>query len=118
VQTLLLEAKDKLGSAIEAYEKQQWADSIYHTYTGFVNGAKAILLAEDIKTNTQAQIIAEFDNTFEGEESLSTNASFSEIVYQIQNNAPSKAFAESYLADANAFFDRVDTFRKKHLKNA
>ncbi len=117
VQTLLLEAKDKLGSAIEAFEEQKWADSIYHTYAGLVNGAKAILLSEDVKTNTQANIIAEFDNTFGENETLVGETSFADLVYQIQNNEPTKEFAEAYLADANAFFNRVDAFRKNQLAN-
>ena len=118
VQTLLLEAKDKVGSAIEAFEEQKWADSIYHTYAGFVNGAKAILLSENVKTNTQANIIAEFDKTFGEDTALKTETSFADLVYQIQNNEPTQEFAEAYLADANAFFTRVDAFRKKQLADA
>ena len=118
VQTLLLEAKDKLGMAIEAFEEQKWADSIYHTYAGFVNGAKALLLAEDVKTNTQANIIAEFDATFGGNIDLIYDRTFSDLVYQIKDNEPTKTFAESYLAEANAFFDRVDSFRKNQLAHA
>ncbi|PHR90910.1 MAG: nitrite reductase [Leeuwenhoekiella sp.] len=118
VQTLLLEAKDKLGSAIEAFEEQKWSDSIYHTYAGLVNGAKAILLSEDVKTNTQANIIAEFDNTFGENKTLLGETSFAELVYQIQKNEPTQEFAEAYLADANAFFNRVDAFRKKQLAHA
>lgn len=118
VQTLLLEAKDKLGSAIEAFEEQKWSDSIYHTYAGLVNGAKAILLSEDVKTNTQANIIAEFDNIFGENKTLLGETSFADLVYQIQKNEPTQEFAEAYLADANAFFNRVDAFRKKQLAHA
>ncbi|RXG21491.1 HEPN domain-containing protein [Leeuwenhoekiella aequorea] len=118
VQTLLLEAKDKLGSAIESFEEKRWADSIYHTYASLVNGAKAILLSENVKTNTQANIIAEFDEIFEDNSTLSVAGSFADLVYQIQNNEPSKEFAESYLSDANAFFERADLFRKNQLAHA
>jgi sulfite reductase (ferredoxin) len=44
VATLL--PKDKLTYAQEAYEESKWSDAIYHSY-GFVNGAKALLLAEN-----------------------------------------------------------------------
>ncbi|WP_416445007.1 nitrite reductase [Leeuwenhoekiella sp. A16] len=118
VQTLLLEAKDKLGMSIEAFEEKKWADSIYHTYAGLVNGAKALLLAEDVKTNTQANIIAEFDNAFGENSEVVSGKSFSELVYQIKENEPTAAFAEAYLAEANAFFDRVDTYRKNQLAHA
>lgn len=118
VQTLLLEAKEKLGNAIEAFEGKNWADSIYHTYASLVNGAKAILLSENVKTNTQANIIAEFDKTFGEDAVLKAEASFADLVYQIQNNEPTQGFAEAYIADANAFFDRVDSFRKNQLAHA
>ena len=118
VQTLLLEAKDKLGNAIESFEEKRWADSIYHTYASLVNGAKAILLSENVKTNTQANIIAEFDETFKENTTLSTDKTFAELVYQIQNNEPTKEFAESYLSAANAFFSRADLYRKNQLAHA
>jgi len=118
VQTLLLEAKEKLGNAIEAFEGKNWSDSIYHTYASLVNGAKAILLSENVKTNTQANIIAEFDKTFGEDAILKAETSFADLVYQIQNNEPTQEFAEAYIADANAFFDRVDAFRKNQLAHA
>ena len=118
VQTLLLEAKEKLGNAIEAFEGKNWSDSIYHTYASLVNGAKAILLSENVKTNTQANIIAEFDKTFGEDAVLKAETSFADLVYQIQNNEPTQEFAEAYIADANAFFDRVDAFRKNQLAHA
>ncbi|MFV8358374.1 HEPN domain-containing protein, partial [Flavobacterium sp. XS1P32] len=64
VATLILEAKDKLTYAQEAYEESKWSDAIYHAYAGFVNGAKALLLAENQKTNHQAGIIDLFDTVF------------------------------------------------------
>lgn len=118
VQTLLLEAKEKLASSIESFEDERWADSIYHTYTGLVNGAKALLVAEDIKTNTQANIIKLFDENFGEIEAVSGGVNFPELVNQINQNEPSKAFAEDYLAQANAFFNRVDAYRKEQLSHA
>ncbi|MCL6462452.1 MAG: nitrite/sulfite reductase, partial [Flavobacterium micromati] len=47
VATLLLEAKDKLTFAQEAFAEQKWSDAIYHAYAGFVNGSKALLLSEN-----------------------------------------------------------------------
>jgi sulfite reductase (ferredoxin) len=41
-----LPSKDKLTYAQEAYEESKWSDAIYQ-YAGFVNGAKALLLAEN-----------------------------------------------------------------------
>lgn len=118
VQTLLLEAKEKLALSIDSFEQQKWADSIYNTYTGLFNGAKALLLSEEVSTNTQANIIAEFDTTFGGNQTLICERSFHELIYQIKENEPTKAFAEAYLTEANAFFDRVDAFRKNQLSHA
>ena len=64
VATLLFEAKDKLTFAQEAFEDKKWADAIYLAYAGFVNGAKALLLAENEKTNHHAGIIDLFDTVF------------------------------------------------------
>jgi sulfite reductase (ferredoxin) len=56
-------SKDKLTYAQEAYEESKWSDAIYHSYAGFVNGAKALLLPKK-KTNHQAGIIDLFDTVF------------------------------------------------------
>jgi sulfite reductase (ferredoxin) len=63
-----LEAKDKLTFAQEAFEDV--ADAIYLAYAGFVNGAKALLLAENEKTNHHAGIINLFDRFVETIKSL------------------------------------------------
>ena len=118
VQTLLLEAKEKLALSIDSFAQQKWADSIYNTYTGLVNGAKALLVSEDISTNTQANIIAEFNRVFGENNAVIGEKSFPELIYQIKENEPTKEFAETYLEEANAFFDRVDTYRKNQLSHA
>lgn len=118
VQTLLLEAKEKLALSIDSFEQEKWADSIYNTYTGLVNGAKALLLSEDIRTNTQANIIAEFDKAFGENTSVTGAKSFSQLIYQIKENEPTKEFAEAYLEEANTFFYRVDAYRKSQLTHA
>nr|AOE13896.1 nitrite reductase [uncultured bacterium] len=118
VQTLLLEAKEKLALSIDSFEQQKWADSIYNTYTGLVNGAKALLVSENISTNTQANIIAEFDKTFGEKPAVVGDKPFPALIYQIKENEPTKEFAETYLEEANAFFNRVDSYRKKQLSHA
>jgi len=115
VQTLLLEAKEKLGLAIESYGESRWADSIYHTYSAFVNGAKAMLTAEDIKTNTQVNIINLFDEHFYQQGLISLPVSFSEMVNQMKENKPTGAFASAYLAQAQDFFQVIDQLREAQL---
>ncbi|MCF1192408.1 HEPN domain-containing protein [Mangrovimonas sp. AS39] len=116
VQTLMLEAKEKLDLAKDSFEDQKWSDAIYHTYTSFVNGAKALLTSENIKTNTQANIIQLFDETFVANNALElSKESFADLVYQIKRQEPTKEFAESYAEDAISFFNTIETFRQNQL---
>ncbi len=119
VVTLMEDAKEKLQFAEEALAIDQFSDAVYHAYASLVNGAKALLLFEDVKSNTQANIINLFDEHFiqTGKLKLS-EADFSTLVYQIKNNEPTKAFTEKYIADAHTFFETVDTFRAAVQKNA
>jgi sulfite reductase (ferredoxin) len=86
VATLLFEAKDKLTFAHEALEEGKWSDAIYLTYAGFVNGAKALLLSENQKTNAHAGIIDLFDTVFVETNKIALNSSFKDLVYQINQN--------------------------------
>ncbi len=117
VATLLLEAKDKLTFAQEAFEEQKWADAIYHAYAGFVNGAKALLLAEDQKTNHHAGIIDLFDTVFVATNKIQLPTTFREVVYQINQNEPTAVFAEKYIQEALAFFDIIEQYRAKDLEH-
>ncbi len=117
VATLILEAREKLDLAIESFKNEKWSDAIYHTYAAFVNGAKALLLAENKKTNTQAGIIKQFDEIFIETNKLTLKTSFAELVYQLKENEPSESFASSYLHDAQEFFKLIEAYREKELEN-
>ena len=121
VATLLLEAKEKLEKAEEVFEStDKWADAIYLAYTANVNAAKALLLSEDVKTNSQATIISLFDDTFieTNKLTLDTKTSFSDFVYEINKNEPTKTFATTYINQTKAFFNTIDVFRAQELVNA
>jgi len=118
VATLILEAKDKLTFAQEAFEDKKWADAIYLAYAGFVNGAKALLLAENQKTNHHAGIINLFDTVFVESNKIILDSSFKDLVYQINQNEPSEVFAQKYIQEAIAFFENIETYRAKDLANA
>ena len=118
VATLLVEAKDKLTFSQEALNDQKWSDSIYLTYAGFVNAAKALLLAEKQKTNHHAGIIDLFDTVFVETKKIQLTTTFKELVYQIKDNEPSEAFAKHYLEQATAFFATIEEYREKDLANA
>ncbi|SFD27348.1 HEPN domain-containing protein [Flavobacterium phragmitis] len=118
VATLLFEAKEKLILAQESFDEKKWSDAIYHAYAGFVNGAKALLLAENQKTNHHAGIVDLFDTVFIETSKIELNSTFKDLVYQINQNEPSEAFAKDYIAQAVVFFDKIETFRAQELANA
>ena len=115
VATLLLEAKDKLTFAQEAFIDEKWSDAIYHAYSGYVNGAKALLLSENQKTNHQAGIIDLFDTVFVETNKIPFETTFKDLVFQINKNEPTEAFAKKYIAQAITFFDTIEAFRAKEL---
>jgi sulfite reductase (ferredoxin) len=118
VATLLLEAKDKLTFAQEAFAEQKWSDAIYLAYAGFVNGAKALLLAENQKTNHHAGIIDLFDTVFVESKKISLDSTFKDLVYQINKNEPSEAFATQYIQEAISFFENIESYRTQDLAKA
>ncbi len=117
VTTLIFEAKDKMTFAAEAFDEKNWADAIYLAYAGFVNGAKALLLSENEKTNHHAGIIDLFDTVFTATNKIELKSTFRDLVYQINQNEPSEAFAKSYIEDATAFFEAIELYRAKDLAN-
>ena len=117
VATLLLEAKDKLTFAQEAFEEGKWSDAIYHAYAGFVNGAKALLLSENEKTNHQAGIIDLFDTVFVESNKIQLQSTLKDLVFQIKQNEPTQEFAKKYIQEAITFFDTIEAYRAKDLKD-
>jgi len=115
VSTLYYEAEEKLENAKSTLESKSWADSIYHSYSSMVNGAKAILLNEQVQTNTQAGIILKYDETFTENHELAISPSLKTLVNQIKESKPSEDFAAQYYQDAEIFLDRINTFRKNQL---
>lgn len=117
IATLLFESEEKIDNAKAALERKDWADSIYHAYTSIINSAKALLLAEDVKTNTQAGIIAQFDELFVETGKIDLATTFKEFGYQLNQHEPSADFARKYLEDAQLFLNRVDAYRTKEVQN-
>ncbi|WP_459211325.1 HEPN domain-containing protein [Aquimarina rhabdastrellae] len=113
IATLFLESEEKLAKAKETFEEESYAHAIYHAYSAFVNSAKALLLAENKKTNTQASIIEQFDSEFVTSEKVNLEGkTFGELIYQLQKNEPSKDFAAQYIADSSQFLQKVQAYRK------
>lgn len=115
VSTLLLEAREKLAVAEDSLSEHKYADSIYQTYTGLVNGAKALLLSEGISTNSYASIISQFDEAFITTSKLDLGNTFSEITYQMKDNEPTAEFAKEYLQSAMSVFQHMNEYRGREV---
>lgn len=114
VATLLFETEEKYEWAVNAYEEGRFADSIYHSYSVFISGAKALLLDKNVNVSTQHGVIKEFDKQFvETGEFTFDGASFSDKTLQINKNEPSEAFATKFLSDALDFLQRAKSFREE-----
>ena len=106
VATLLFEAEEKLGWANDSYNARAYADTIYHAYSVFVSGAKALLLDKGIHSSSQHAIIRDFDTNFvETGEFPLQGERFSDLVLQINKQEPSEIFAKQYLAAAIGFYE-------------
>ncbi len=117
VATLIFEAKEKIIFASEAFDDKKWSDAIYLAYAGFVNGAKALLLSENQKTNHHAGIIDLFDTVFIETNKIELKSTFKDLVYQINQNEPSEEFAAKYIQEATDFFEAIEAYRAKELAN-
>jgi len=118
IGTIIEEAQERLDWAKSGLVESIYADSIYNSYSSFVIGAKALLLSEDIKCNTQIGIIESFEEQFGNHEFFNLMEGFKSLVLAINKQAPNAAFAQSYFQDAGAFLERVRTFRQLQLKAA
>jgi len=116
VQTLFYDADEKLDWAAQAIDQSRFADGIYHTYTSYVNGAKGLLLGENVRCNTQAGILQDFDKTFIETGKLPFESSFTEMVLKMRSNKATLEFAKSYFAAAESFLKTIKSFREEQLK--
>ena len=118
VATLFFESQEKIENAEEAIKEGKWAASIYYSYQSIVNSAKALLTAEKVKTNTHASIIKDFDELYVETGKIDFEGGFDKMALQLNKNEPSEAFAKSYLEDAKAVLEKLETFRKMELEHA
>jgi len=115
IGTIINDAKEKLDLSIAALGQEAYSDSIYYAYTTYVIGAKAVLLSEDIKCNTQSKIISDFTDLVADRQIMELPYQFDHMVLSINTNAPSKEFAEIYVREAEAFLSKVINARTAQL---
>jgi len=112
IATLFFESEEKIENAKESFNNEVYSGAIYLAYQSLVNSAKALLLAENKKTNTHAGIISQFDEIFVEGGKINLGTSFSELIYEINKNAPTRNFAENYISNAEKFLASVRAFRE------
>ncbi|MFK7950239.1 MAG: nitrite reductase [Saprospiraceae bacterium] len=115
VGTIIQDAEDKLENAKIAFKNAAFGDSSYHAYSGFVIGAKALLLSIDVKCNTQISILNDFQIHFVDTEIFQFETDFVNHVLRFKKTTPTEVFAEHYLHEATRFFQQVLTFRENQL---
>ncbi len=113
VATLFFESEEKLTWAAEAFEDGRHGDSIYYSYASFISSAKGLLLDRQLHVNTHHALINDFDTHFVETRLIVLPGSFKELVLQINQQEPSKAFAEAYFEQATSFLKQVSQFRER-----
>lgn len=111
VATLFYESEEKLEWSREALRNAQYADSIYHSYSAFINTAKAMLLTRDVKPSTQIQVLNDFQKHFVETGNFPLAANFSEFVLRINKSEPTEEFAIAYLEDSKKFLEDIVAYR-------
>ncbi len=115
VSTLLFEAEEKLEWAKETLAAGQYADSIYNTYSFFVSTAKALLIDKEVMCNTQIGILNDFDKHYVSKGLFTFPTDFKTYVLRINENEPTKQFAEKFLSDAKQFVETSKKYRENQL---
>ena len=118
IATLLFESEEKIQNSEATLAEGKWAASIYHSYSSMVNTAKALLTAENAKTNTHAGIIKDFDEKFVANGRISLQGGFENLALQLNKNEPTENFATQYLNDTKHFLKKVQLFRQAELAEA
>ncbi|MEO9965740.1 MAG: nitrite/sulfite reductase [Reichenbachiella sp.] len=113
--TLLYEAEEKFAWSVEAFDGGSIADAIYHTYTVFINGAKALLIDKGVTVNNQVSVMRAFDEEFGSDFNTVTGGSFKDFVLRINQTEPSPEFALVYRDDAARFLKRIKEVQKNQL---
>ena len=114
VQTLFLEAEEKLNYSLNNLKAGNYGDSIYHSYSVFIQAAKAILLDAGLHVNTHHALINDFDTQFVANGKFELGKSFKDTVLQINKTEPSQNFASSYFSEALKFFNDVKNYRESN----
>ena len=102
IQTLLFEAEEAYGWAINAFDDDRLSDALYHAYNARIRAAKALLIVAEAKTNSHHSIIDGFDPQFPNY-ALETGESFKQGINAFTQHRANKGFAKEFLHKTQAF---------------
>ncbi|MEO5599493.1 MAG: nitrite reductase [Cyclobacteriaceae bacterium] len=111
VSTLLYDSEEKLAWASQALDERLFADSIYHSYSAFINTAKAMLLTVDIKPSTQIQTLNDFQKHFVEAGLISCEGNFKDFVLRMSKQEPTSTFALGYMKDSKKFLADIVAYK-------
>ena len=115
IETLFLECDEKIENARQSLNDAVYSNAIYYAYSSLINASKAILISDGARTNTQAGIVKQFDELYVTTDKIPLGTSFHNLIYQIQEYAPSEEFATSYIKNAAQFLQKVRAYRVAEL---
>ncbi|PHN06224.1 HEPN domain-containing protein [Flavilitoribacter nigricans] len=116
VGTIINDAREKIELAEDALETDELAAAVYHAYTSFVIGAKALLLSKDVKCNTHIGILDSFQEAYINAGEFPLQGDFASYVLRINEQQPNTQFTTQYLQDARAFVANVIRIREDQLQ--
>lgn len=114
VATLIMEAEEKMAQANTFLDQEQWADAIYASYTGIINGAKALLTGTDAKLRSQAAIVRHFDQYFP--ELTIAGGDLTTLIQEMKTNKPEASFAQVFFQQAQSFLTLIIQTRHAQLQ--
>ncbi len=118
ISTLFFESEEKIQLAKRALDSQNIRDSIYHSYSGMINVAKALLTGAEQKTNSHASIISNFDEYFVKSGKIVLEQNFHDLALALKHQSPNLEFAQRYYQDAVHFYKLANQYRKQELKSS
>ena len=102
IQTLLFEAEEAYGWALNSLSENRLSDAVYHAYNGRIRAAKALLTANDQKTNSHKTIIDGFDIQFPHFKE-SNGVTFKEGIKSFAQKSPDTNFAKNFIQETQSF---------------
>lgn len=114
VDSIFKDAEEKLELARISFSQNQFADATYHTYASFIVAAKALLLSEDIASNSHHSIIQNFDEKFIREGKFFLDESFESLVLKIKKQEPTLEFTKLFIEKADSFLLKTKEYRNQN----